>query len=144
MPGINSSVRHAARRQFAFVASAAAVAVAHAASADVPAPATPPPYVLPTAPTDPREGTVSATADNSNSLSTYGPAVTFGRTTGTSYSGIGTTVTGTTLTVGTTTTTPITGTARPQFGSSAWIRAGRASSDTTVSMQWRTATQYEV
>jgi hypothetical protein len=147
MPGINPSVRHAARRQFAFVASAAAVAVAQAASADVPAwnPATPPPpYVLPTAPTVARDGTVSAIADNSNSLSTYGPAVTFGRTSGASYSGIGTTVLGTTLTVGTTTTTPIIGSARPQFGSSAWIRAGQASSDTTVSMQWRTATQYEL
>jgi hypothetical protein len=53
-------------------------------------------------------------------------------------------VLGTTLTPGTGTTTPIVGTARPQFGSSAWIRAGQASASTTVSMQWRTATQYEL
>lgn len=103
----------------------------------------PPPYTLPTPPTVVRDGTVSAIADNSNQASVYGTAVTFARTTGSSYSGIGTTVMGTTLTPGSSTTTPITGSARPRFGSSAWLCAGAASSDTTVSMQWRTATQFE-
>jgi hypothetical protein len=103
----------------------------------------PPAYTLPTAPTVARAGTVGAIADNSNSLTAYGPAQTFYRATGSSYSGMGTTVLGTTLTVGTSTTTPILGSARPQFGSSAWIRAGKASADSTVSMQWRTATQFE-
>jgi hypothetical protein len=51
---------------------------------------------------------------------------------------------GTTLTPGTVTTTPILGSARPRFGSSAWIRAGAASSATTVSMEWRTAVQAEM
>lgn len=104
----------------------------------------PPPYTLPTPPSAVRDGTIAATADNSNQLNVFGPAVTFGRGAGASYSGIGTTVMGTTLTPGTSTTTPILGTARPRFGSSAWIRAGQASSATTVSMQWRTATQFEL
>ncbi len=104
----------------------------------------PPPYTLPTAPTVARAGTLSAIANNSNQSNVFGPAVTWSRTAGSSYAGIGTTVLGTTLTPGTSTTTPILGTARPQFGSSAWIRAGQASASTTVSMQWRTATQYEL
>ena len=104
----------------------------------------PPPYTLPTAPTVARAGTLSAIADNSNQSNVFGPAVTWSRAAGSSYAGIGTTVLGTTLTPGTNTTTPILGTARPQFGSSAWIRAGQASASTTVSMQWRTATQYEL
>jgi len=104
----------------------------------------PPPYVLPTTPTVARAGTVGAIADNSNQMNVYGPAETWGRAAGSSYAGIGTTVLGTTLTPGTNTTTPITGTARPQFGSSAWIRAGQASASTNVNMQWRTATQYEL
>lgn len=104
----------------------------------------PPPYTLPTAPTVARAGTLSAIADNSNQSNVFGPAVTWSRAAGSSYSGIGTTVLGTTLTPGTNTTTPILGSARPQFGSSAWIRAGQASASTTVSMQWRTATQYEL
>ena len=103
----------------------------------------PPAYTLPNAPTVARAGTIGAIADNSNSLTAYGPATTFFRASGSGYAGIGTTVLGTTLTVGTTTTTPILGSARPQFGSSAWIRAGKASADSTVSMQWRTATQFE-
>ncbi len=104
----------------------------------------PPPYTLPTAPTVARAGTLSAIANNSNQSNVFGPAVTWSRAAGSSYAGIGTTVLGTTLTPGTSTTTPILGTARPQFGSSAWIRAGQASASTTVSMQWRTATQYEL
>ena len=145
MPGIDSSIRGASLRTFAFVSGFAALAATQAATAGGWDPSTPPPpYTLPTAPTVARTGTVGAIADNSNSLTSYGPAVTFARTAGSSYAGIGTTVLGTTLTVGTSTTTPIAGTARPQFGSSAWIRAGQASSNTTVSMQWRTATQYEL
>lgn len=104
----------------------------------------PPPYTLPTPPTVARPGTIGAIADNSNQMDVFGPAVLWARGAGFSYSGIGTTVLGTTLAVGTTTTTPIIGTARPQFGSSAWIRAGRASADTTVSMEWRTPTQLEM
>jgi len=104
----------------------------------------PPPYTLPTPPTVVRDGTVSAIADNSNQALVYGPGITFGRSLGASYAGIGTTVMGTTLTPGTVTTTPILGSARPQFGSSAWIRAGAASSATTVSMAWRTALQTEL
>ena len=104
----------------------------------------PPPYTLPTPPTVARAGTVAATADNSNQSNVFGTAVTFLRAQGASYSGIGTTVLGTTLTPGASTTTPSLGSARRQFGTSAWIRAGRASADTTVSMQWRTATQYEL
>jgi MYXO-CTERM domain-containing protein len=103
----------------------------------------PPPYTLPLAPTVARFGTLSAIADNSNQMNVYGPAVGFSRGTGVSYAGIGTTVLGTTLTPGTSTTTPILGSARPQFGSSAWIRAGQASASTTVNMAWRTATQFE-
>lgn len=103
----------------------------------------PPPYTLPGAPTVARFGTLSATADNSNQMNVYGPAVGFARNSGASYAGIGTTVLNTTLTPGTNTTTPILGTARPQFGSSAWIRAGQASASTTVNMEWRTATQFE-
>lgn len=105
---------------------------------------TPPPYTLPTPPSQVRAGTLAAIADNSNQENVYGPAITFYRASGAGYAGIGTTVMGTTLAPGTTTTTPITGTARPRFGSSAWIRAGAASSDTTVSMRWRTATQGEL
>ena len=105
---------------------------------------TPPPYTLPTPPSQERAGTVAAIADNSNQENVYGSAVTFYRAAGAGYSGIGTTVMGTTLTPGTTTTTPIIGTARPRFGSSAWIRAGMASSSTTVSMRWRTATEGEL
>lgn len=104
----------------------------------------PPPYTLPAPPTVERVGTLAAIADNSNQSNVFGEAVTFGRASGVSYAGIGTTVMGTTLTPGTSTTTPILGTARPRFGSSAWIRAGQASASTTVSMQWRTATQFEL
>ena len=104
----------------------------------------PPPYTLPTPPSQVRDGTVSAIADNSNQANVYGPAVTFNRALGASYAGIGTTVMGTTLTPGTSITTPILGSARPAFGSSAWIRAGAASSATTVSMEWRTALQTEL
>ncbi len=103
----------------------------------------PPPYTLPTAPTVARAGTEAAIANNSNQSNAFGPAVEWSRDAGSSYAGIGTTVLGTTLTPGTNTTTPITGSARPQFGSSAWIRAGQASASATVSMQWRTATQFE-
>ena len=124
------------------VAASAAMTLPGLAAWD---PATqPPPYTLPTAPTVARAGTLSAIADNSNKSNVFGPAVTWSRAAGSSYAGIGTTVLGTTLTPGTNTTTPILGTARPQFGSSAWIRAGQASASTTVSMQWRTATQYEL
>mgnify|MGYP003331858883 CR=1 FL=1 len=91
----------------------------------------PPPYTMPGAPTTPRAGTVAAVADNTNQANVYGPAVTFARAAGASYAGIGTTVTGaTTAVVGT--TTPIVGTGRPYFGSSAWLRAGKASSSATV------------
>ena len=147
VPRINPSACRAIGPTNAIASTLTALATAHAASAGLPAwdPSTPPPpYVMPTAPTVARAGTVGAIADNSNSMTAYGPAVTFARSTGASYAGIGTTVTGTTLPVGTATTTPILGTARPQFGSSAWIRAGQASSATTVSMQWRTATQAEL
>jgi hypothetical protein len=102
-----------------------------------------PPYTLPAPPTAPRAGTLAAIADNSNQLSVFGPAVTWGRTAGSSYSGLGTTVMGTTLVPGTNTTTPILGTARPRFGSSARLLGGIASSATTVSMEWRTATEFE-
>lgn len=104
----------------------------------------PPPYVLPTAPTVARPGTVAAIADNSNNMNAYGPPVTWEVNNDffSNYS-IGSTVLGTTLVVGSNTTTPITGTARPQFGSSAWIRAGYAPSGSTISMQWRTATEAE-
>jgi hypothetical protein len=92
---------------------------------------TPPPYTFPGAPSTPRAGTVAATANNTNQENAFGPAVTFARSIGGSYSGIGTTVTGaTTAVVGT--TTPILGTGRPYFGSSAWLRAGKASATTTV------------
>jgi hypothetical protein len=104
----------------------------------------PPPYTLPAPPTVARAGTIGAIADNSNQMNVFGPAVTWGRSAGASYAGIGTTVIGTTLAPGAGTTTPINGTARPQFGSSAWIRAGQASATTTVSMEWRTATQLEL
>lgn len=104
----------------------------------------PPPYTLPTAPTVARTGTSGAIADNSNQATVYGPTVTFARSLGASYAGIGTTVLGTTLPPGTSLVTPIIGSARPQFGSSAWIRAGAASSATTVSMEWRTALQTEL
>lgn len=147
MPRIIPSACRAIGPSNAIASTLTALATAHAASAGLPAwdPSTPPPpYVMPTAPTVARAGTVGAIADNSNSMTAYGPAVTFARSTGASYAGIGTTVIGTTLQVGTATTTPILGTARPQFGSSAWIRAGQASSATTVSMQWRTATQAEL
>jgi len=103
----------------------------------------PPPYTLPPAPTVARAGTVGSIADNSNQSNVFGPSVTWSRAAGSSYAGIGSTVLGTTIPVGTGTTTPIAGTARPQFGSSAWLRAGQASAATTVSMQWRTATQFE-
>jgi hypothetical protein len=103
----------------------------------------PPPYTLPAPPTVARAGTVAAIADNSNQANVFGTPVTWERASGSSYGGIGSTVLGTTLAVGSSTTTPIVGAARPQFGSSAWIRAGQASSATTVSMQWRTATQFE-
>ena len=104
---------------------------------------TPPPYTFPGAPSSPRAGTVAATADNTNREDVYGPAATFARSIGGSYSGIGTTVTGaTTAVVGT--TTPISGTGRPYFGSSAWLRAGKASAATNVSMEWRAATQGEL
>lgn len=104
----------------------------------------PPPYVLPTAPTVARPGTVAAIADNSNNMNAYGPAVTWevNNDVFSNYS-IGTTVLDTTLAVGSATTTPITGTARPRFGSSAWIRAGYAPSGSTISMQWRTASEAE-
>jgi hypothetical protein len=147
MPGIIPSAYRAIGPSSAIASTITALATAHAASAGLPAwdPSTPPPpYVMPTAPTVARAGTVGAIANNSNSMTAYGPAVTFSRTTGSSYAGIGTTVIGTTLPVDTATTTPILGPGRPQFGSSAWIRAGQASSDTTVSMQWRTATQAEL
>jgi hypothetical protein len=123
------------------LAALASTLVAGAASAQW---EVPPPYTLPTPPSQVRDGTVAAIADNSNQVNVYGPAVTFGRASGASYAGIGTTVMGTTLTPGTTTTTPIIGNARPYFGSSAWIRAGAASSATTVSMMWRTAAESEL
>ena len=104
----------------------------------------PPPYTLPTPPSVERIGTLGAIADNSNQMNVFGSGVTFYRSNGASLAGIGTTVMGTTLTPGTSTTTPILGSARPRFGSSAWIRAGVSSSETTVSMQWRTATQFEL
>jgi hypothetical protein len=69
--------------------------------------------------------------------------VNFARSIGASYGGIGTTVMGTTTAVAGT-TTPVIGTGRPYFGSSAWIRAGKASGATSVSMEWRTATQGEL
>lgn len=117
------------------------------AAAGIAAPAwaqytTPPSYTMPNAPTQVRAGTVAAIADNTNRADVYGSAVTFGRAAGASYAGIGTTVMGaTTAVVGT--TTPLPGTGLPYFGSSAWLRAGLASSATTVSMSWRTATQAE-
>ena len=102
----------------------------------------PPAYNMPGTPASARAGTVAAIADNTNQANVYGPAVTFGRAAGGSYAGIGTTVTGaTTAVVGT--VTPIYGTGRPYFGSSAWLRAGLVSGGTTVSMEWRTATQAE-
>ena len=52
----------------------------------------PPAYTMPAAPTSARAGTVAAIADNTNQASVYGPAVTFGRASGASYAGIGTTV----------------------------------------------------
>ena len=85
----------------------------------------PPPYTMPGAPTTPRSGTVAAVADNTNQSNVYGTAVTFARSAGGSYAGIGTTVTSaTTAVVGT--VTPVYGTGRPYFGSSAWLRAGLA------------------
>jgi len=132
MPSLNTVLT------FALAASATSVTCA-----DWDPSTPPPPYTLPAPPAVARAGTVSAIADNSNQANVFGEAVTWGRSAGSSYAGIGSTVLGTTLTPGTNTTTPITGTARPQFGSSAWIRAGQASSATTVSMQWRTATQFE-
>ena len=132
MPSINTVL------SFALAASATSVTVAGWDSSTVP-----PPYTLPAPPTVARAGTVAAIANNSNQANVFGPAVTWERAFGSSYAGIGSTVLGTTLPVGESTTTPILGTARPQFGSSAWIRAGQASSATTVSMQWRTATQFE-
>jgi hypothetical protein len=103
----------------------------------------PPPYTFRAPPTTPRDGTVAATADNTNQATVYGPAVSFARSIGASYGGIGTTVMGTTTAVAGT-TTPVIGTGRPYFGSSAWIRAGKASGATSVSMEWRTATQGEL
>ena len=104
---------------------------------------TPPSYTMPGVPTSPRDGTVTAVADNTNQANVYGPAVTFGRSTGGSYAGIGTTVTSaTTAVLGT--VTPMYGTGRPYFGSSAWLRAGLVSGNTSVSMEWRTATQQEL
>ncbi|MFM7810039.1 MAG: hypothetical protein ACKPEA_19250 [Planctomycetota bacterium] len=102
----------------------------------------PPAYTMPGAPTSPRAGTVAAIADNTNQANVYGPAVTFGRSAGGSYAGIGTTVTSATTAVQGT-VTPIYGTGRPYFGSSAWLRAGLVSGNATVSMEWRTATQQE-
>jgi hypothetical protein len=133
MPSMNTVLT------FALAASATSVTCADWDPSTVP-----PPYTLPTAPTVARAGTVAAIADNSNQANVFGTAVTWGRLSGSSYAGIGSTVLGTTLTPGANTTTPILGSARPQFGSSAWIRAGQASSATTVSMQWRTATQFEL
>lgn len=104
--------------------------------------ANPPAYNMPGTPTSARAGTVAAIADNTNQASVYGPAVTFGRSSGASYAGIGTTVLSATTAVQGT-VTPVYGTGRPYFGSSAWLRAGQASSGTTVSMEWRTATQQE-
>lgn len=127
-------------RNSAIATATLALSVAATASADW---ETPPPYTMPGAPTSPRAGTVAAVADNTNQANVYGPAVTFGRSAGASYAGIGTTVTGaTTAVVGT--TTPIAGTGRPYFGSSAWLRAGKASSASTVSMEWRTAVAGEL
>ena len=103
----------------------------------------PPAYTMPGTPTSARDGTGAATADNTNQANVYGTAVTFARTSGASYSGIGTTVLSATTAVQGT-VTPVYGTGRPYFGSSAWLRAGQASSDTTVSMEWRTATQQEL
>ena len=132
MPSMNTVL------SFALTASATSVTCAGWDSSTVP-----PPYTLPAPPTVARAGTVAAIADNSNQANVFGTAVTWARASSSSYAGIGSTVLGTTLPVGESTTTPIIGTARPQFGSSAWIRAGQASSATTVSMQWRTATQFE-
>ena len=120
-------------------AAAGLVVIAGAASAQY---TTPPAYTMPGAPTTARAGTLAAIADNTNQADVYGPAVTFGRAAGASYAGIGTTVLGATTAVQGT-TTPLPGTGLPYFGSSAWIRAGLASSTTTVSMSWRTATQAE-
>lgn len=103
----------------------------------------PPAYTLPGTPSTPRAGTVAAVADNTNQENVFGTAVTFGRTGGSSYAGIGTTVMGATTAVQGT-VTPIIGSGRPYFGSSAWLRAGQASGSTTVSMEWRTATQGEL
>ncbi len=105
---------------------------------------TPPPYTMPNPPAFARAGTVGAIADNSNQLNVVGPAVTFGRTAGSSYAGIATTVVDTTLPYPGSRTTPIYGSPRPRMGSSAYLRNGAASVTTNVSMQWRTAIQDEL
>lgn len=104
---------------------------------------TPPSYTMPGAPSSAREGTVAAVADNTNQANVFGTAVTFGRTSGASYAGIGTTVLSATTAVQGT-VTPVGGTGLPYFGTSAWLRAGLVSANTTVSMEWRTALQSEL
>ena len=85
-------------------------------------------------------------ANNSNNASAFSnlsdavgnAPVTFFRGTGTSYAGIATKVTGGTLAVG-----PNPGQGNTWFGSTAWLRGGVSSSNTTITMAWRTATTAE-
>lgn len=135
-----SHVRMSSSPSALLVAASAAGFVTGLASAQY---TNPPAYNMPGTPTVARAGTLAATADNTNQADAYGAAVTFARAAGASYSGIGTTVLSATTAVQGT-TTPVFGTGRPYFGSSAWLRAGQASSSTTVSMEWRTALQSEL
>ena len=71
-------------------------------------------------------------ADNSNNINAFGaPNITF-RAPLSSYAGIATQVTGGNTVGG-----------NSWFGTTAWLRGGRVSANTNVSMQWRTATDAE-
>jgi len=75
---------------------------------------------------------VSAIADNSNNINAFGVAYTTFVGAGTSYAGIATQVTGGNTPSG-----------NSWDGTTAWLWGGAASSNTNVSMQWRTATTAE-
>jgi len=85
-------------------------------------------------------------ANNSNNASAFSNVadapgnapVSFFRANGSSYDGIATKVTGGTLAVG-----PNPGQGNTWYGSTAWLRGGLASSNTSVVMSWRTATTAE-